>query len=153
MRLIKTRLVVALGGASVALGLAAPGLVAGEKAAAKKPAAAAAKKPAAKQMDAIVTLGGMRVAVDPKTGELRPLTPAEARKLSDQMRLLFPERAVDAPTVRPDGSLSAVVAPNNLRFSVARVWAGGRIETHCTEGPKEALGFLTEAKSAEPEEN
>jgi hypothetical protein len=51
-------------------------------------------------MDAIVTLGGMRVVVDPKTGELRPLTFVEVRKLSDQMRLLFFERAVDAFMVR-----------------------------------------------------
>jgi hypothetical protein len=153
MRVTKTSLVVALAGALVALGLAPPGLRAGEKAAAEKPASAAAKKPAAaKAGDTLVTIGGMRVAVDPKTGDLRPMTPAEARKLQDQMRKLFPERVVDAPTVRPDGSLSAVVAPNTLRFSVARVGAGGRLEIECTDGPGAALGYLKKAPSPTPEE-
>ena len=153
MRLTKTSLVVPLAGALVALGLAPPGLMAGEKAAAEKPASAAAQKPAAaKEADSLVTIGGLRVAVDPKTGELRSLTPAEARKLQDQMRKLFPERVVDAPTVRPDGSLSAVVAPNTLRFSVVRVGADGRLDTECAEGPKEALGFLTDGKTSKPEE-
>jgi hypothetical protein len=55
----------------------------------------------------VVTIGAMRVAVDPKTGDLRPLTPAEARKLADEMRRLFKPRELTAPTQRPDGALSA----------------------------------------------
>jgi hypothetical protein len=133
-----------------ALGLLlAPCAVAGDDEPAQKPET---KKEAAKVDDAVVTIGGLRVAVDPKTGELRPLTPAEAKKLQDEMMKKFPARTLDAPTVRPDGALSAVVAPNTLRFSVARTDGSGRVETECTDTQTGALEFLKGATASKPEE-
>lgn len=128
--------------------LLAPGAVAGDEPARETDS----KKDVVKADDAVVTIGDLRVAVDPKTGELRPLTPAEAKKLQDEMKKKFPARTLDAPTVRSDGSLSAVVAPNTLRFSVARTDASGRVEAECTESQGEALEFLKRAGAAKPEE-
>lgn len=153
MRLTKTSLAAALATASIALGLAPPAVWAGEEDTAKKPAANRTPPTvAASEKDAVVTIGALRVAVDPKTGELRQMTPGEAKKLQDAMRKLFPERVLDAPTVRSDGSLSAVVAPNTLRFSVAHTGPGGRVETECTDSQSEALKFLNGASASKPEE-
>jgi hypothetical protein len=117
-----------------------------------------ADKQAAKATEngqAYVTIGGLRIAVDPKTGDLRPLTPAESKKLADAMRKKFKPRDLTAPTVRADGSLTAVVAPNVLRFSVARIGPDGRVSTICADGTKEAIESLiaaTAKKPAQPEE-
>jgi hypothetical protein len=118
-------------------------------------AAAAEPKPAesrdARQKE--VALGDLRIAIDPKTGELRPLTPGEAKKLQDAMRKRFPAREIEL-TQRPDGALSSVVAPNVLAFSVARIGAGGKVERSCVAGPEEALALLRSAarRPAGPEE-
>jgi hypothetical protein len=123
-------------------------LAAGGAAAAAPPAPAAAAKDAKKE----VTLEGLRVAIDPKTGELRPLTPAETRKLQDAMRKRFAARDVEL-TQRSDGALSSVVAPNLLSFSVARVGAEGKVERSCVAGADEALALLQAAsRAARPEE-
>jgi alkanesulfonate monooxygenase SsuD/methylene tetrahydromethanopterin reductase-like flavin-dependent oxidoreductase (luciferase family) len=100
-----------------------------------------------------VSLGDLRIAVDPETGELRPLTPGEARKLTDEMKKRFPAREV-ALTQRPDGALSSVVAPNLLAFSVARVSADGTLETSCVGSPEQALAALQSAaqRASGPEE-
>jgi hypothetical protein len=133
-----------------ALGLLlAPGAMAGGD---ESPQTPESKKDTASADDALVTIGGLRIAVDPKTGELRALTPAEAKKLQDEMKKRFPPRTLDAPTVRSDGSLSAVVAPNTLRFSVARTDGSGRVEAGCTDSQAEAIEFLKGAQTAKPEE-
>jgi hypothetical protein len=104
----------------------------------------------------VVTLGGVRIAIDPKTGDLRPLTPAESKKLADEMRRRFKPRDLQSPTLRPDGAMSAVVAPNVLRFSVARIRPDGSVTTSCVEGSRKAVEQLTtpapDAKPAQPEE-
>lgn len=104
----------------------------------------------------VVTLGGVRIAIDPKTGDLRPLTPAEAKKLADEMHRLFKPRDLQSPTLRPDGAMSAVVAPNVLRFSVARIRPDGSVTTSCVEGSRKAIEQLTTpapaAQPAQPED-
>ena len=104
-------------------------------------------KTPARQEKKEVALGDLRIAVDPKTGELRPLTPAEARRLTDEMKKRFPAREIEL-TQRPDGALSSVVAPNLLTFSVARVGRDGKLEKSCAGSPAQALERVQSAAQA-----
>lgn len=99
--------------------------------------------------EAAVTLGGIQVAVDPQTGELRPLSNAEAQQLAKEMRRRFPPRSVTAPRVAPDGTLSSVVMPNVLRLSVARVGADGKVAVECADGVEKAVDFMTDSRERE----
>jgi hypothetical protein len=99
--------------------------------------------------EAAVTLGGIQVAVDPQTGELRPLTNAEAQQLAKEMRRRFPPRSVSAPTVAADGTLSSVVMPNVLRLSVARVGAEGKVAVECADGVEQAIDFMSDSRERE----
>ncbi|HXE79133.1 MAG TPA: hypothetical protein VNK41_00135 [Vicinamibacterales bacterium] len=89
-----------------------------------------------------VSVGSVTIGVDPKTGDLRNVSRAEAAQLAREMRKLFTPRSLER-VVRPDGSLSAVVSPNVLRFSVARIEPDGRVTQACAPGQDAALEFLT----------
>ncbi len=97
---------------------------------------------ASEPADTQVTLGGMRVSIDPVTGDLRPLTPAEANRMAREMRQMFAPRTLGEPIERRDGTRSLVVAPNVLRFSVARIGEDGRAEIDCVDGEESATEFL-----------
>jgi hypothetical protein len=94
--------------------------------------------------DVMVTIGSTQVAVDPKTGDLRPLTRAEAKKLAAAMRKMFKSRRIDEPTLRPDGALSAIAVPNVLQFSVARIESDGTVAVGHADGVEKAITFMTE---------
>jgi hypothetical protein len=112
-----------------------------------KQAPAAPSTSAAKQDgETTVTIGSVAVSVDPRTGEMQPLSKAEAAKLAREMRKLFKPRKLER-VENADGSLSAVVAPNVLRYSVARVGPDGKVSRTCVEGEKAALEFLSGAPS------
>jgi hypothetical protein len=98
----------------------------------------------------MVHLGGLRIAVDPKTGELRPLTKQEAAKLATEMRRRFKPRDIGAPARHPDGSMSAIVAPNVLRFSTARIAEDGSVKVDCAESKDEAIELLTSPAEKTP---
>ena len=127
--------------AVLALVWGAPLVGAEEEATLQAPPAAAQTGPTAASVE--VNLGAMSVAVDPQSGALRPLTREEARELARQMRQLFPPRTLKAPTVNPDGSLSAVVMPNFLRYSVARVQSDSKVALQCADSREGAIEFLT----------
>jgi hypothetical protein len=97
----------------------------------------AAKEPA----ETTVTVGSVTVGVDPKTGDIRPLTAAEAARLAREMNRLFKPRELRR-VQNPDGSLSAIVSPNVLRFSVARIEADGTVSRECAPSQETALEFL-----------
>jgi hypothetical protein len=101
------------------------------------------EKKVAPAEDVKVQLGSLQVAVDPQTGDLRPLTKQEAARLANEMRRRFPPRAIGEPKVRPDGSLSAVVMPNVLRFSVANIGSDGKAQIDCAGGTEDAIEHLT----------
>jgi hypothetical protein len=96
--------------------------------------------------DSTVEIGNVAVAVDPKTGELRPLTKAEAAKLALEMRKLFKPRELKR-VAHPDGSLSAVVAPNVMEYALVRIEADGTISRTHADSEKEALKFMAGEKS------
>jgi hypothetical protein len=96
--------------------------------------------------DSTVAIGGVTVAVDRKTGELRPLTKAEAAKLALEMSKLFKPRELKR-VAHPDGSLSAVVAPNVLEYAVVRIEKDGTVTRGYADDPEEALKFMSGEKS------
>jgi hypothetical protein len=112
----------------------------------EKAPVAPSTSPAKAAGETTVTIGSVAVSVDPKTGEMRPLSRAEAARLAREMRKLFKPRKLER-VENADGSLSAVVAPNVLRYSVARVGPDGKVSRTCVEGDKAALGFLSGAPS------
>lgn len=95
-----------------------------------------------------VTIGSVSIAVDPETGDLRPLSRAEARELAREMRRLFKSRDLELKEAR-DGVLSAVAAPNVLSYTVARVGENGEPVLECAPGREGAVEQLTRA-AAEP---
>ncbi|HSD54662.1 MAG TPA: hypothetical protein VLC47_10875 [Burkholderiales bacterium] len=108
----------------------------------------ATKEPAAdaETRDATVTIGDVAVAVDPKTGAVRPLTKAEAAKLALEMRKLFQPRELKR-VAHPDGSLSAVVAPNVLEYALVRIEPDGTVSRTYADSEEEALKFMAGEKS------
>ena len=62
---------------------------------------------------------------------------------SEEMRKRFKPREIGEPTVRPDGSLSAIVVPNVFRFSVARIDGDGKVRLDCAESTEDAIEHLT----------
>jgi hypothetical protein len=96
--------------------------------------------------DSTVTIGDLAVAVDPKTGAIRPLTKAEAAKLALEMRKLFKPRELTR-VAHPDGSLSAVVAPNVLEYALVRIEPDGTVSRTYADSEEEALTFMTGEKS------
>lgn len=89
-----------------------------------------------------VTIGNVTVGVDPKTGELRPLSKAELAKLQLEMNRLFKARKLER-IAKPDGSLAAVVAPNVLEYSVVRIEKDGTLTRTHVDNEQEALEFLS----------
>jgi hypothetical protein len=100
----------------------------------------------AEARDSTVAIGDVAVAVNPKTGEIRPLTKAEAAKLALEMRKLFKPRELKR-VAHPDGSLSAVVAPNVLEYALVRVEPNGTVSRTYADSEEEALKFMTGEKS------
>jgi hypothetical protein len=96
-----------------------------------------------------VTLGSMNVAIDPQTGQLRPLTPAEQKRLVAEMKKLFSVKAHD-PVLHADGMISTVLGTEYLSFSVARLTADGSIERECAASQESALAFLAGETAASP---
>ena len=96
--------------------------------------------------DSTVAIGHLTVAIDPKTGRIRPLTKAEAAKLALEMRKLFKPRELKR-VAHPDGSLSAVVAPNVMEYALVRIEADGTISQTHADSEKEALKFMAGEKS------
>ena len=92
-----------------------------------------------------VTIGNVTVGVDPKTGELRPLSKAELATLQREMNRLFKARKLER-IEKPDGSLAAVVAPNVLEYSVVRIEEDGTLNRTHVGNKQEALEFLSHGK-------
>lgn len=109
------------------------------------PAAAQSESATNDAAETKVTIGSVTVGVDPKTGDIRPLTAREAARLAREMNRLFKPRQLKR-IENPDGSLSAIVAPNVLRFSVAKIEADGSVTRECAPGQEAALEFLTRAE-------
>jgi hypothetical protein len=107
----------------------------------KKAPAATMAKPAA------AAGASLRVARDPVTGALRPLTPEEARQLIGTRPLAVAEPQV---VTLPDGTRMMRLGPDQASLSVARKNPDGTLTSACVHGTAEARAFLEAAPGPVP---
>ncbi|MBC7990063.1 MAG: hypothetical protein H7Y19_10845 [Luteimonas sp.] len=100
-----------------------------------------------------VTYAGVRVAIDPATGKLRPLTAAENKALSDAMLKSprtarvgnQPRNATEAGRTRrvhADGSVSVRVPADQMSQMHATVGADGQVTLHESAAPATSQGEI-----------
>lgn len=81
----------------------------------------------------------MQVAVDPATGQIRPLTPEEVRDMAGETsKLLRPARPMIVQSLA-DGTQLIAVDESLFNFYVARTDAGGQIVTTCVDSASDAV--------------
>ncbi|REJ75802.1 MAG: hypothetical protein DWQ36_08810 [Acidobacteria bacterium] len=105
---------------------------------------------------------GMQVWIDPVTGQMRPPTPAEAAKLSAEMRKLFgarSQRGEQPQSVREqtlaNGTVMLELGLGHLDFSVVHQRPDGSLEYGCVDDSHRALSFAQQGSqspaTAQPE--
>jgi len=103
----------------------------------------AADAGAPQRRDSVVRISpaAMQAAIDPATGQLRQLTPDEARALaSNFLRSLKLRPSV--PRTLADGSVMASLDDSYLNFYMGRVTAEGTVEFSCVNTPADAVSVL-----------
>lgn len=101
-----------------------------------------------------VTLLGQQVQVDSTTGQLRPLTPDEARRLAAGMQRYL-NRSTEGLQVTqlPNGGEAVNIEDRFENFSVAKRNPDGTIATECIATPEELNSFLGIKQTAEANAN
>jgi hypothetical protein len=95
-----------------------------------------------------VTVGGVALQIDSKTGRLQKPTSDEVRRLRATLQQLFAStRATDGVVTRPDGTKSLVLDESYSVFSVAHVAGDGRLSTRCVMGAAHAEAVFDGSKA------
>jgi hypothetical protein len=90
-----------------------------------------------------VKVAGRDVQVDPQTGQIKPLTPAEAQQLADGLKTMLNKSTEGlVPEKHPDGSVSINLQGRFQNVAVARVNADGTLEQSCVDDPVSAAQFF-----------
>lgn len=132
-----------------AKGAAACAVVVGLALLAAVTAAAPASAQQSQEASINVPVGGLQVAIDPHTGQLRPPTPEEAQALARELARLFaPAVAGPKATVHADGTIGMPVGNEHWSFYLVRAGAGGQLESACVDGVEAAADFLSAASTA-----
>lgn len=86
---------------------------------------------------------GMRVSIDPDTGELGMPTPEQQKAMDDDLREML-SRSADGlqPEVLPDGSVRVDLQGRFQSVSVASIDAAGQLHTGCIENHTALEGAL-----------
>ena len=85
-------------------------------------------------------VAGLSVQMSPRTGELFPPTIAQKQALAQALRDQFSKKP-ESVFIR-DRTLSFVVSPRQLNFSLARMNAQGELVVDCVNGVEHAAGLL-----------
>lgn len=86
-----------------------------------------------------VTVGGVALKVDSKTGRLLKPTADEVRQLRSTLAQVFAStRTTDGIVIRPDGTKTLVLDESYSVFSVAHLTGDGRLSTRCVMGAANA---------------
>lgn len=96
--------------------------------------------------DSVVRLSpaALQAAIDPATGQLRQLTPEEARELASSfMRSLKLKPAT--PRVLSNGAVGVELDDSYLNFYMARVMPEGFLQFDCVNTPGDAIALLVGA--------
>ena len=100
------------------------------------------------------TVLGMKVWIDPETGQMRAPTAEEAAQLAATAQQQFRTRTAApaaAPKTHANGAVSVRLDPSLMDFSVARVTSDGKTHFDCVDS-LEAATALIGTQVAEPEE-
>ena len=90
-----------------------------------------------------VKVAGRDVQVDPQTGQIKPLTPAEAQQLADGLKTMLNKSTEGLVQEKhPDGSTSIDLQGRFQNVAVARVNADGTLEQSCVDEPLAAAQFF-----------
>jgi hypothetical protein len=90
-----------------------------------------------------VTVAGQEVEVDSQTGQVKELTPEEARKLAAGLKQMVNKSAKDLEEVHhPDGSSSLDLEGRFQNVTVAKVDEDGNLTQSCVDNPKAAGKFF-----------
>jgi hypothetical protein len=100
--------------------------------------------------------GGLRVFIDPKTGEIREPTPEEEQALTPRTAprrrtplRLAPEAAPLTEIAGPGGAVGVVLNESFMMNSIVRKNLDGTLSFECITGDKNAIRAVTEGKQAD----
>ena len=130
-------------GAIAVLALAAVTVISRQRGEAK--ASDALPELSAQRQPAFVTVkvAGRDVQVDPKTGQIKALTPQEAQQLAEGLKGMFNKSTEGLVTVREsDGSLSMDLEGRFQNVTVARTNEDGSVSQSCVDNPEAAAKFF-----------
>ncbi len=87
--------------------------------------------------------GGMTVSIDPTTGRIRSITPAEAKQLVSSMTHFF-SRPITASDVthHADGTISVDLSGSFQNVSLARLNGDGSVGNACVDNEAAAYEFF-----------
>ncbi len=84
-----------------------------------------------------------QVPLDPQTGQVRPLTQAEARQLAAGIRQLVNKSTEGLESVKhADGSVSMDLQGRFQNVAVAKLDEDGRLTQSCVDNPESAAAFF-----------
>lgn len=93
-----------------------------------------------------VSIAGMQVYIDPKTGRLRPPTAEERAELSAALRATFGSKSSlghSEPVQHKSGAYQSVVLDTSyLNFSMAHITTDGAVHTDCVSSPEQAMALI-----------
>ena len=90
-----------------------------------------------------VKVAGTEVQVDPQTGQIKPLSPEEAKRLADDLKPVLNRSTDGLNQVRHgDGSLSMDLQGRFQNVVVARRNTDGTVERSCVDNPQAAANFF-----------
>jgi hypothetical protein len=98
-------------------------------------------------------VAGQDVQVDSQTGQMKPLTPEEAKKLAEGLKGML-NKSTEGLTEEhnADGSVSMDLQGRFQNVTVARVNKDGTVTQSCVDNPKAAAAFFgIDPKLLEPE--
>ena len=88
-------------------------------------------------------VGGQRVQIDPQTGQVKPLTPEEAKRLADGIKELANQSTDGLQQVKhPDGSVSIDLQDRFQNVALAKKDAEGGISQTCVDNPQAGAAFF-----------
>jgi hypothetical protein len=88
-------------------------------------------------------IGNQTVQIDPQTGQLKPLTPEEAKRLADGVKELANQSTEGLQQVRhPDGTVSMDLDGRFQNVAVARKEADGTVTQSCIDNPQAGAAFF-----------
>lgn len=88
-------------------------------------------------------IGGQTVQIDPQTGQVRPLTPEEARKLAEGLKELANQSTEGLQQVQhPDGSVSMDLQGRFQNVAIAKRNEDGSMSQSCVDNPESGAAFF-----------